>query len=123
MTVVPVAALPFDLRRCFSRNSRGVPWRLSGQHIAGINRAPNVTISAKPSADSHGMTVHERVALARLEVAALGMRLEVGGPRARFNLEGIERFVADPRFRSRAILYGRILEEFRGTAFALVNAV
>jgi len=56
-------------------------------------------------------------------VAAFGMRLEVGGPRARFSLEGVERFVTDPRFRCRAILYGRILEEFRGTAFALVNAV
>jgi len=69
------------------------------------------------------MTVKERVTLARSQVADLGMRLEVGGPKARFNLEGIERFVADPRFRSRAILYGRIREEFRGTAFALVNAV
>jgi hypothetical protein len=90
--------------------------------VAPIDRAPNAAMSSKPS-DTHGMTVQERVALARVEVAAFGMRLEVGGPRARFSLEGVERFVTDPRFRCRAILYGRILEEFRGTAFALVNAV
>ena len=91
--------------------------------MLAFNWTPGLPMPLKLSAGAPGMTVQERVARARVEVAELGMRLEVGGPKARFNLEGVERFVTDPRFRSRAILYGRILEEFRGTSFALINAV